>query len=29
MALSGEGEFLAYTGKNKELKIIRISEEKC
>ena len=29
MALSEEGEFLAFTGKNKELKIVRISENEC
>ena len=29
MALSEGGEFLAFAGKNKELKIIRINKEKC
>ena len=29
MALSEGGEFLAYTGKNKQLKILRIDKEKC
>ena len=29
MALSEGGEFLAYTGTNRELKIVRISKEQC
>ena len=29
IALSERGEFLAYTGKDKELKIVRINKEKC